>query len=398
MLAPPRGAVGNLTLTSGERLVCCGDVCAQESSPSSCNGRGSVMPDIAPIEVTGVVQRESWLARVVPPVEQLRADLWSIPVPMPESPLRYVSVYVLANDSSLTLIDAGWDSDESWAALCDGLSGIGASITNVAGVLVTHQHFDHIGLARRVREASGAWIGLHPADRDAILRPEFRQPEVAAPADMAWLVRLGASREEAVRLRGDPSQFDPRGTIAVPDRLIEDGEMVGVPGWSLRAVHTPGHTPGHLCFADEKTRLLFAGDHVLPRISPNISADRREDVDALGDFLQSLDKVAACDIDEVLPAHEWRFRGLTARVAQLQDHHERRLTELLKAITEQPGSVPWELAGQLAWSRPWDQYDGFMRIAAVAETMAHIVHLLRRGLVTATNGAVPRYTAAPPTG
>jgi glyoxylase-like metal-dependent hydrolase (beta-lactamase superfamily II) len=76
-------------------------------------------------------------------------------------------------------------------------------ITDVLGSLVTHQHCDHLGLAARVREASGAWIAMHPADRDAIARPDFRDPELSHPADLKWLLYLGASLEEAQRLRGD---------------------------------------------------------------------------------------------------------------------------------------------------------------------------------------------------
>lgn len=341
-------------------------------------------------------QHASWLARVLPPVEQLRPDLWSIPVPIPDNPLRYVCVYVLASDSGLTLIDAGWDSDQSWDALRDGLQSIGGCVTDVRGCLVTHQHLDHIGLARRVQEASGAWIGLHPADRDAIMQPDFRDPKLIRPADVKWLIMLGASQQEATRLRGNRVGVDPQSTLAVPDRLIEDGEDVGVPGWTLRAVHTPGHTPGHLCFLEERTRLLFAVDHVLPRISPNIAVDRSPDVDALGDFLRSLEKIGAHDVEEVLPAHEWRFRGLHERVRQLREHHDLRLAELLDVIRRHPASVPWDMAAELTWSRPWDQYDGHMRISAVAETAAHVVHLLRSGQVLATTDPVPRYTALHP--
>jgi glyoxylase-like metal-dependent hydrolase (beta-lactamase superfamily II) len=344
-------------------------------------------------EATGTAQASAWQARVLPPVEQLRTDLWSVPLPMPVSPLRYTSVYVLASKSGLTLIDAGWGGDASWDALCDGLQGMSASIADVQGVLVTHQHFDHIGLARRVREASGAWIALHPADRDAIIRPEFRDPAVAFPAEVRWLVSLGASAEEAARLSGGTDRFAVRATVAIPDRLIEDGEDVNVPGWSLRAVHTPGHTPGHLCFVDEKSQLVFAGDHVLPRISPHIAADRREGADALGDYLSSLVKIGKHPSNEVLPAHEWRFRGLRERTEQLAEHHERRLAELLQVVQRLPGSVPWELAGELTWSRPWDSYDGRTRIAAVSETVAHLHHLLRRGLVVRSGSPVPTYTA-----
>jgi glyoxylase-like metal-dependent hydrolase (beta-lactamase superfamily II) len=351
---------------------------------------------VSPLEVTGLLQREAWAQSRLPPVERLRPDLWSIPVPMPNGPLRYVSVYVLGSESSLTLVDAGWDSDESWQALLDGLAGIGASIADVHGVLVTHQHLDHIGLARRVRAACDAWIALHPADGDAVARPEFREPPVANPAEARWLVSLGASPAEAHRLTSDRPQPDPRSTVAIPDRLVVDGEYVRVPGWKLRAIHTPGHTPGHLCFVDEHTRLFFSGDHVLPRISPNISAEHDMRADALADFLASLDKIRDLDVDEVLPAHEWRFRGLPQRVDGLHAHHAARLDELLEAVRRKPGSVPWDLAGELTWSRTWDQYDGFMRLSAVGETMAHLVYLVHQGLVAGSDEAVPRYTAIQP--
>ena len=159
-------------------------------------------------------------------------------------------------------------------------------------------------------------------------------------------------------------------------------------------MHTPGHTPGHLCFVDEKARLLFAGDHVLPRISPNISVySRPAAVDALGSFLASLRKIAAYDVDEVLPAHEWRFTGLQERVRQIEQHHDTRLGDLLQVVRSHPGSVPWDLASGLTWARPWDQYEGFMRLMAVKETAAYLVHLVRRGVVVASGGDVPRYRA-----
>ena len=169
--------------------------------------------------------------------------------------------------------------------------------------------------------------------------------------------------------------------MAVPDRLLEDGERADLPGWRLRAVHTPGHTPGHLCFAEERTGLFFSGDHVLPRISPNISSTHNGTADPLRDYLDSLAAVGGEEPVEVLPAHEWRFRGLAARTAELTAHHEHRLAELLDADPAAPGQHPWQLAAHLTWSRPWDQYERRMRIFAVTETDAHLRLLASRGLV-----------------
>ena len=101
----------------------------------------------------------------MPPVEQVRPGLWSIPVPIPDNPLRYVLVYAFELDGGgVAMVDAGWNTEDAWAALSDGLAAAGGSVSDVRAVLVTHIHPDHYGLAGRVREASGAWIGLHPAD------------------------------------------------------------------------------------------------------------------------------------------------------------------------------------------------------------------------------------------
>jgi glyoxylase-like metal-dependent hydrolase (beta-lactamase superfamily II) len=160
-------------------------------------------------------------------------------------------------------------------------------------------------------------------------------------------------------------------------------------------VHTPGHTPGHLCFAEERTGLLFSGDHVLPRISPNISTMHNGLADPLRDYLTSLAAVRdRGEPAEVLPAHEWRFRGLASRTDELTTHHEHRLAELLAAVRAHPGTTPWELAAHLTWSRPWDQYERRMRIFAVTETDAHLRLLASRGLVVGSGGAVPTWTAA----
>jgi len=346
------------------------------------------------VEITGSAQHDAWQARAVPPVEQVCDGLWSIPVPM-LGPLRYVSVYAFALDGGgLGLIDAGWESDEGWAALTSGLASIGGSVADVRGLLVTHLHFDHLGLAERVRQASGAWMAMHPADAAVVASPSHRDAASFAASEVAFLVSLGAASDEAVADVGPVERLAPFTSTAIPDLLLEDGDIADLPGWSLRAVHTPGHTPGHLCFAEERTGLLFSGDHVLPRITPNISTTFDGLADPLRDYLAALGRIGEHEPEEVLPAHEWRFRGLSERTAAIQGHHEHRLAELLNAIRRHPGSTPWQLAAHLTWSRPWEQYERRMRIFAVTETDAHLRLLASRGLVASSGGAVPTWTLA----
>src|SRR4029079_3910630 len=103
-----------------------------------------------------------------------------------------------------------------------------------------------------------------------------------------------------------------------PDVLLEDGEPPEVPGWDLTAIWTPGHSPGHLCFWEAGNRLMLSGDHVLPRITPNIPYHPQAGAAPLGEYLQSLDKLNDYEEDEVLPAHEHRFVGLRGRLDELR--------------------------------------------------------------------------------
>jgi glyoxylase-like metal-dependent hydrolase (beta-lactamase superfamily II) len=166
-----------------------------------------------------------------------------------------------------------------------------------------------------------------------------------------------------------------RSAMVRADRLIEHGELIDVPGLRLRAVHTPGHSPGHLCFHDETHGLLLTGDHVLPRITPNISAWDLES-EPLAAYLDSLDELRKLEPSEVLPAHEYRFAGLDGRLDTLRDHHLERLREAADIVGSGTARhTAWQIARQVSWSRPWGQLSTFQHQAALGEVVAHLRHL-----------------------
>ena len=351
---------------------------------------GGVDADLAAIDISGTLQKQAWDDDVLPPVESLGSGLWSVPVPMPQSSLRYVLVYLLERDDGVTMIDAGWDTEDAWDALNAGLGKAGYEIGDVRSVLVTHIHPDHYGLAGRVRENSGAWIALHPADAD-ILPQRYMQMDSLLTRMRSHLLESGVPVGSLDEMRG--ASMPVRGFVnaVLPDVLLEDGDRPDVPGWNLRAVWTPGHSPGHLCFYDTERKVLLSGDHVLPRITPNISFHPQQTSNPLADFLDALDKVAELEVDEVMPAHEYRFRGLAQRIVQLRNHHEQRLSEITAALGEQPGMTAWEIAIGLTWSRPWDEISFWMQRSALGETLAHLIVLESRGTVRHSTGIPQRW-------
>ncbi|MEV0200877.1 MBL fold metallo-hydrolase [Nonomuraea sp. NPDC050691] len=341
-------------------------------------------------------QYDAWRKGVVPEVERVGPGLWSVPVPIPINPLRYVLVYVLELPGGVAIVDAGWNTDEAYDALVAGLGVAGHGIADVRAVLVTHIHPDHYGLAGRVREASGAWIGLHPADA-ALIRERYDDEVVDSLVrrEREMLARSGVPGETVDELAGASMSIRHLVSAVRPDRLIEDGDRLDLPGWDLRALWTPGHSPGHLCFVSPSRRLLFSGDHVLAKITPIVAVHPQSRPNPLADYLDSLAAVRKLDVEEVLPAHEYRFRDLTGRVDHVTAHHEERLAEVEQVVGAATGGLTcWEAATRLTWSRPWETFQAFARRAATNETLAHLVWLAERGRVACVPGEPERWHLA----
>lgn len=324
---------------------------------------------------------------------EIRPGIWSLPVIWPGSALGYTLAYLVSHDGGGTLVDTGWPSETGWETLVSGIRLTGHDLADIRHVLVTHAHPDHLGIAARVREVSGALVGMHPADAESV-----RSLRQAGPASwMApWMRARGAPPDEVAEIVAVLSGgSDWKSWQAEADLLIEDGSRPA-DGTALRAVWTPGHTPGHLCFHDEDRNLLLTGDHVLPKISPHISHDREPGHDdPLGDYLSSLARLTRYSPAEVLPAHEYRFTGLGARVTALLAHHQARLAEIEHAVGSAPGAPTWRIAELLTWSRGWEQTRGMQRRAAVSETLAHLVHLDRLGRVSNDGRGVDAWQPGP---
>ena len=332
----------------------------------------------------------AWRSRVLPGIQDLGGGVWSIPVPIPRNPLRYTLVYALDTSRGPVLVDTGWDDPTGRTALAQGLAAAGFAIADVHGVLVTHHHPDHHGLSAHVREESGAWIAMHGAEAQVVRA--IRDIPAARWVDrMAESMRgAGVPQEHLQALKGFGGDSEGNSGVALanalPDRELVHGESAGVPGREVRVLWTPGHTPGHVClYLDEPgapTRLL-SGDHLLPTITPVISLYPEnpgdEPTDPLGDYLDSLERIAALAPEEVLPAHQYRFGDAPGRVRALLAHHADRLADLHAQLKHEPLTL-WQAAQGMHWNRPWTELDFLARHLALSEAAAHLRRLVKTGL------------------
>ncbi|MCB5907102.1 MBL fold metallo-hydrolase [Streptomyces pinistramenti] len=351
-----------------------------------------------------------------------KGGVWSIAVPIPDNPLGHTLVHLLETGRGPVLIDTGWDDPDSWDTLVAGIAACGFAVTDLYGVLITHHHPDHHGLSAAVREASGAWIAMHEADTAVVRRTREAEPGRRLDYLIAKLTAAGAPDDHlaplrAARARKAGGRALPGRRVALPDRPIAPGELLDLPGRRLRALWTPGHTPGHVCLHLEEAHpdqavpgpaggfgRLFSGDHLLPGITPHIglyedpddatltdpppsSRPRSGRGDPLGDYLASLEQVARLAPAEVLPAHQHAFTDAEGRVRELIAHHEERLDRLRELLSEP--LTPWQLAVAMEWNRPWEQIPHGSRNIAVSEAEAHLRRLVKLGQAEQLPGTDP---------
>jgi glyoxylase-like metal-dependent hydrolase (beta-lactamase superfamily II) len=166
-----------------------------------------------------------------------------------------------------------------------------------------------------------------------------------------------------------------------PDEWLEAGPLPLPGGRVLEAVETPGRTAGHLVFHDIDNGLLFAGDHVLPTITPSIGSEPALSAVPLASFLRSLAPVRRRSDALLLPAHGPVATSVHARVDELIDHHGRRLEQTAKACGEGASSAH-AAAAELRWTRREHrliELDSYNAMLAILETSAHLELLSTQG-------------------
>lgn len=311
--------------------------------------------------------------------EELEPGLWRIPLPLPFA-LRWANVYLIAGAGKYVLVDAGLGLPEDDAALRAGLERAGVGMERISTLVLTHSHPDHIGLAGPIHAASSAPVRMLASEADLLYRI-WGDPTLGAfAATNAMYAAHGMPGAELERSQ-QVSRAITRAIVPPPREAVdplEDGETVRLAGADYRMIWTPGHSDYHLCLLREDG-LLIAGDHILPRITPNIGLYPHARPNPLRDYYESLAKVRDLPVRLVLPGHGHPFADLAGRVDELRQHHEERAAQTLAALAGHAGGTDaYTLAADLFGERLRGPDDHRF---ALVETLAHLEDLRVAGRV-----------------
>lgn len=266
--------------------------------------------------------------------EQLEPLVRRVLAPNP-SPFTYTGTqsYIVGRGDGCAVIDPGPDDPAHLEALEAALGG-----ERVVAIMCTHTHKDHSPAARVLARRTGAPIvGCAPLAFDT-----------------------GGPRAD--------EGFDPHYEA---DRVLEDGEAMTGPGWTLRAIATPGHVSNHLCFALEETGAMFTGDHVM---GWSTSVVVPPDGD-MGAYMLSLEKLHTRQDRVYYPAHGPAVEKPRQLVRGMIGHRKQRENQILRLLGEENRSV--EALVPLMYKG----LDPRLTKAAGLSVLAHLIDLERRGLV-----------------
>ncbi|MCP4328938.1 MAG: MBL fold metallo-hydrolase [Alphaproteobacteria bacterium] len=311
-------------------------------------------------------------------------------MPLPFA-LDHINLWALADGDGWLLVDTGIQRDETkelWGKL------VGGPLRSMPPrrLLCTHFHPDHFGLAGWLCDeydlpltmTRGEWTmgTMLRLDADAAFNESMA----------AFFLRHGLAAELAAPLGQRGNVYATR--VAMPPlsyRRIADDDEIEIGGRCWRVIVGTGHAPEHACLYCAELGVLISGDQILPRITSNVSVWASEpEADPLAEFLDSLGRFRDLPADTlVLPSHGLPFRGLHGRLDDLIQHHDARLGEVVD------GCRDWRSAADILpvlFRRP---LDGHQIVFAMGESIAHLSHLARRGLIECSTNdeGIVRYRA-----
>lgn len=314
-----------------------------------------------------------------------------LPIPTPFAVGR-INCY-LVEDDPLTLVDTGPNSGTSLTTLEQALASKGRRVEDLERIVLTHQHIDHIGLARILADRSGAEIWALDA-----LAPWLARYSESMEGDDRFaeeiMRRHGVPQDVVHVLRTVTGQFRAWGSSADVTHTLSDGDALEFAARSWRVALRPGHSPSDTVFHDEERGVLIGGDHLIKHISSNPLVSRPLDghtverPKSLVMYLKSLGRTREMDIARILPGHGEPIDDHAALIDQRAAMHERRKRKIHGLIADRPRSAH-EIAQAL-----WGNVAVTQAYLTLSEVLGHLDLLeLDGAAVQAEDAGLVRWAA-----
>ncbi|MFE4349325.1 MBL fold metallo-hydrolase [Peribacillus butanolivorans] len=216
--------------------------------------------------------------------------------------LKSINFYLVKQDESLTLVDAGMNDDVCWNALQNTLKENGFTIKDITEILLTHHHGDHVGLVNRINALHPIPVYAHSKSVPRLKRdPDFLSMRIEFYKQLYLQMGCGelGDKQVAYLFNAVDNNKDQR----LNCDIIEITEKKWL---NFEVIEFPGHAPDQIAFLDQKEKRLLAGDLLIEHISSNALVEPDENGNrmlTLVDHIDSLKRCLSLQINLILPGH-----------------------------------------------------------------------------------------------
>lgn len=292
-------------------------------------------------------------------LDSLGITVVTIPLPFR---LNHVNCFLAEGENGWIVIDSGLNNETTRKIWSEAIGE-----KEVSRLLITHYHPDHYGYAGGLQEKTGASLSMTEID-DRAGRNAWKDEFIQQIRN--YYTIAGIPDQLADEMERNTADFIPRITpYPRVDHHLQEGEKIAIGRYEYEIIFTPGHSDGLVCFYNRDKNVLFSTDHILPKITPNISYWFHGDKNPLKTYQHSLNKIKRLHADFVIPSHGRPFYGANERIDEILTHHEERLGETLDAIGT--GSTVYDVCCRLFRKDLTVHEQRF----ALGETLAHLEYL-----------------------
>lgn len=296
------------------------------------------------------------------------------------NPLKSINIYVIKANDFAMIIDTGFNNPENRANMEELIHRLDLNLPKTK-LFLTHLHSDHVGLAKWLEDKGIGDIYISEKDgkmvENGINKEDFQWQNIIKNAHFQGL------GPENLKIEDHPG-YKNRPKEAFPHTKIKPGWEIAIGDYNFVAIDEEGHTPGMLGLYEKDHKILFCGDHILGKITPNITYWGDEFGDSLGIYIENIKKIKDLDIKHLYSAHRFLVEDTNSRIDELIAHHEERLADYLQIIKKLKRANTTQITQQMQWdikAKDWNDFPASQKWFAVGEAAAHLKHLVMQGRI-----------------
>lgn len=310
-------------------------------------------------------------------MREVYKGIWQREIPLKGNPLKSINIYIVKSQDQAMIVDTGFHSEDVIAHMEAYIRDLDLDLGKTI-LFLTHLHSDHTGLASYF-ESKG--VPIYMGREEGILCRVQQDEHGPYWKSIEEMVHRQGLEEDQLTYHDHPGfKFRAQGNFEyIP---LDIGDYLEVGDFRFRVIDERGHTPGMVGLYEEDKKILFCGDHILGKITPNITYWGEEFGDSLGTYLKNLDRVAAMDIDLLLSSHRHLVEDVGARVETLKAHHDHRLAQAREILAREGEATVRRVTMQLSWdirARSWSDFPKSQKFFAAGEAQSHLEHLVALG-------------------